>query len=219
MLPDPIFVGIVDLLAISAMAVRLLVQTRNFRGTAELPSRPMLRKPVLSEIVREGESWLTWQQKMSKSIISKGWTYHRLFLLLILDYNKSYQQKVGVACRKFFHSKLIRFKRYKMFTVPSQPLWRGAAIGRLLCWMYILGVYHKIQSLLAITSVCSSNYQAWPSVLDKHQQRCSPGVPLDFEAPIKKQSYVRMWLVWKSLRREAEREEDGKNSRVKNAPS
>ena len=133
MLPDPIFVGIVDLLAISAMAVRLLVQTRNFRGTAELPSRPMLRKPVLSEIVREGESWLTWQQKISKSIISKGWTYHRLFLLLILDYNKSYQQKVGVACRKFFHSKLIRFKQYKIIycAKPAPVAWgcnRTAAV-------------------------------------------------------------------------------------------
>ena len=126
------------------------------------------------------------------NIICIECTYSRLFLLLISDYNKSYQQKVEVACRNFFHSKLIRFKRYKMFTVPSQPLWRGAAIGRLLCRMYILRVHHKIQSLLAITSVYSSNYQAWPSVLDQHQRRRSPGVPLDFEAPIKKQSYVRM---------------------------
>ena len=48
----------------------------------------------------------------------------------------------------------------------------------------------------------------WRILQDQCQQRCSSWVSLVAWAPIKKQSQVRKWWVWKSFRCKAEREED-----------
>ena len=64
------------------------------------------------------------------------------------------------------------------------------------------------------TLVCNYYFVLLPSsckdfsVLDKHQLRCSVWVSLVVQAPIKKQSLVWKWGVWKSTRRKSQ---DDKN--------
>ena len=73
-----------------------------------------------------------------------------------------------------------------------------------------------LNSAKSSTPVCNYFFVLFPSLclalgrLDRQPQRDTLRVPLVVPAPTKNHSLVQKWVIWKSIRRKADREEDGK---------
>ena len=95
------------------------------------------------------------------------------------------------------------------WNMEIRPLSEKSTTSLIVFFLFVWNFFYLAPVFNYFCMLFSSHHPDRPLVCWRHQQRCFLWGPQIVRAPIKKQSLVRNWGVWKSLTRKADRAEGG----------